>query len=140
MRITLFDNHDSFTWNLAHDLERLGAKVTVVRDGDWTEECWTLTDALVLSPGPGLPEEHPQLMEVVAGAVSRRIPLLGVCLGMQALALHFGGTLRNLSEPLHGRRSRMRLDAVPEGAGPLSAMWDGLEGQMEVGHYQLGGR
>ena len=74
-------------------------------------------------------------MEVVAGAVSRRIPLLGVCLGMQALSLHFGGTLRNLSEPLHGRRSQMRLDAVPKGAGPLSAMWDGLEGQMEVGHY-----
>lgn len=135
MRITLFDNHDSFTWNLAHDLERLGTKVTVVRDGDWTEECWALTDAMVLSPGPGLPEEHPQLMEVVAGAVSRRIPLLGVCLGMQALSLHFGGTLRNLSEPLHGRRSQMRLDAVPKGAGPLSAMWDGLEGQMEVGHY-----
>ena len=135
MRITLFDSHDSFTWNLAHDLERLGAKVTVVRDGDWTDKCWAVTDALVLSPGPGLPEEHPQLMEVVAGAVSRRIPVLGVCLGMQALALHFGGILRNLSEPLHGRRSEMVLEDLSEERGPMSAMWDGLGEKMEVGHY-----
>ena len=97
MRITLFDNHDSFTWNLAHDLGRFGWTVNVVREGAWTADQWDQTDALVLSPGPGLPEEHAQLMDVTAEAFRRGVPTLGVCLGMQALAVHAGGALQNLA-------------------------------------------
>ena len=123
MRITLFDNHDSFTWNLAHDLERGDATVKVVRDGEWSDEVWLETDALVLSPGPGLPEEHPQLMAVTAEAVQRKMPVLGVCLGMQALALHWGGRLVNLDAPLHGRRTTMNVDAPSDQRGPLATMW-----------------
>ena len=97
MRITVFDNHDSFTWNLAHDLERLdGVEVQVIREGSWQEHVWSSTEALVLSPGPGLPQERGQLMSVTAKAIQRGLPVLGVCLGMQALALHFGGRLVNL--------------------------------------------
>ncbi|HBS20360.1 MAG TPA: aminodeoxychorismate components I/II, partial [Flavobacteriales bacterium] len=88
MRITLFDNHDSFTWNLAHDLGRFGWSVSVVREGAWMADHWAQTDALVLSPGPGLPEERAQLMDVTAEALRRGVPTLGVCLGMQALAVH----------------------------------------------------
>ena len=135
MRITLFDNHDSFTWNLAHDLERGGATVKVVRDGEWSDEVWLETDALVLSPGPGLPEEHPQLMAVTAEAVQRNMPVLGVCLGMQALALHWGGRLVNLEAPLHGRRTTMNVDAPTDHGGPMASMWTALGPCMEVGHY-----
>ena len=85
MRITLFDCLDSFAWNLVHDLERLGVQVLVVQEGDWEEDLWNRTDALVLSPGPGLPEEHPQLLDVLASAMERHVPVLGVCLGMQAI-------------------------------------------------------
>ena len=110
MRITLFDNHDSFTWNLAHDLERLnGVEVEVVREGSWEDRCWETTEALVLSPGPGLPQERGQLMAVTAQAIERGVPVLGVCLGMQALALHFGGRLLNLEAPLHGRQLNMEV-------------------------------
>ena len=135
MRITLFDNHDSFTWNLAHDLGRFGWTVNVVREGAWTADHWGQTDALVLSPGPGLPEEHAQLMDVTAEALRRGVPTLGVCLGMQALAVHAGGTLRNLEAPLHGRRSTMTVDAEAVKCGPLGSMWEGLGPSMEIAHY-----
>ena len=123
MRITLFDNHDSFTWNLAHDLERLHeVEVEVVREGHWTEACWETTEALVLSPGPGLPRERGQLMTATAQAIERGVPVLGVCLGMQALALHFGGSLVNLAAPLHGRQLTMEVNSDAPTVGPLASM------------------
>ena len=136
MRITLFDNHDSFTWNLAHDLERIdGVVVNVVREGQWSEECWEITDALVISPGPGLPEEREQLMGVIAEAIGRGIPILGVCLGMQALAIHFGARLLNLSEPLHGRQTRVCVGSEARCCGPLGDMWASCGDDILVGHY-----
>ena len=136
MRITLFDNHDSFTWNLAHDLARWsGVEVEVVREGSWTEACWETTEALVLSPGPGLPQERGQLMTVTAQAIERGVPVLGVCLGMQALALHFGGSLLNLKAPLHGRQLNMEVSSDAASVGPLSSMWARLNPEEQVGHY-----
>lgn len=135
MRITLFDNHDSFTWNLAHDLGRFGWEVNVVREGAWTANHWAQTDALVLSPGPGLPHEHAQLMDVTGEALRRGVPILGVCLGMQALAVHVGATLLNLGAPLHGRRSEMHVMGGATACGPLGSMWEGLGSSMEIGHY-----
>ena len=136
MRITLFDNHDSFTWNLAHDLERLGkVEVNVVREGSWKEAFWEATEALVLSPGPGLPQERGQLMAVTAEAVERGVPVLGVCLGMQALALHFGSRLLNLDAPLHGRQLDMEVDSEASSVGPLASMWTELNATERVGHY-----
>ena len=136
MRITLFDNHDSFTWNLAHDLERLdGVEVNVIREGSWTEASWEATEALVLSPGPGLPQERGQLMAATAKAIERNVPILGVCLGMQALALHFGGRLLNLDAPLHGRQLDMEVSADASTIGPLASMWSHLNPIERVGHY-----
>ena len=136
MRITLFDNHDSFTWNLAHDLERLdGVDVNVIREGSWTEASWEATEALVLSPGPGLPQERGQLMAATAKAIERNVPILGVCLGMQALALHFGGRLLNLDAPLHGRQLDMEVSADASTIGPLASMWSHLNPIERVGHY-----
>ena len=71
---------------------------------------WVQTDALVLSPGPGLPEEHPQLLDVLKEAVDRGVPVLGVCLGMQAIHVLDGGALTNMNEPLHGRVTSMDWD------------------------------
>ena len=123
MRILLLDNHDSFTWNLAHDLERFDAEVTVVREVNTPLDGF---DGVVLSPGPGLPSEHPQLIELVAQCIECAVPMLGVCLGMQAIVEHFGGRLRNLAAPLHG--VARRLEVV--GDCPV------LGGEAdEVGHY-----
>ena len=136
MRITLFDNHDSFTWNLAHDLERLGARVKVVREEGWSSSLWKDTDALVLSPGPGLPDEKATLMKVLTHAMEHRVPTLGVCLGMQALACQMGGRLVQLDEPLHGRVSRLLWSGDLAHVTPLGAhhVSEGLR-NMEVGHY-----
>lgn len=136
MRITLFDNHDSFSWNLAHDLERLkDVDVNVVQEGSWVEAFWETTEALVLSPGPGLPQERGQLMSVTAEAIERGVPVLGVCLGMQALALHFGGHLLNLDAPLHGRQLGMQVSSDASSVGPLASMWSRLNPTEPVGHY-----
>ena len=135
MRITLLDNHDSFTWNLAHDLQRGGSEVRVVRGGTWRAADWDLTDALVLSPGPGLPQAHVQLMDVVAEAVGRAVPTLGVCLGMQALACHFGGKLLNLEAPLHGRVTQLHWNHNVPKPTPWQGLWQGLPNPMHVGHY-----
>lgn len=129
MRITLLDNRDSFAWNLAHDLGRGGHDVHVVQEGGWDDRLWGQTDALVLSPGPGLPKEHAEMMEVLAQACERGVPILGVCLGMQAIAEHFGAKLLNLDEPLHGRQSVVAWD------NSVDAWWSGLSDAIEVGHY-----
>ena len=135
MRVTLFDCLDSFAWNLVHDLERLGAQVYVVQEGQWEEVFWDRTDALVLSPGPGLPEEHPQLLDVLAAAMERHVPVLGVCLGMQAIQRQLGGELLNLVSPLHGRQTTVSWEHVPTDLTPWMNMWHDLPSSMEVGHY-----
>lgn len=135
MRVTLFDCLDSFAWNLVHDLGRLGAQVHVVQEGCWEEDLWDRTDALVLSPGPGLPEEHPQLLQVLAEAMSRHVPVLGVCLGMQAIQRQLGGELLNLAAPLHGRQTLVSWEHVPTDLTPWMDMWHDLPSSMEVGHY-----
>lgn len=133
MRILILDNRDSFTWNLAHDLERFGVEVTTLpaialaKTGALGAMQRKKFDGVVLSPGPGLPEEHPQLRLVIAWCVRSQIPILGVCLGMQALIEHFGGRLRNLDRPLHGVARPLRRVA--------SCDLLGVETSMEVGHY-----
>lgn len=104
MRILLLDNIDSFTYNIYHYLEALGADVQVVDHNAIEPESIVSYDALVISPGPGLPKEAGKLMSVLAKAVSEKIPTLGVCLGMQAIAEYFGGTIFNQQEVKHGQQ------------------------------------
>jgi len=104
LNVLLLDNFDSFTWNLQHYLDAEGAKVQVFRNNEAIPSL-TNFQGIVLSPGPGMPNEAGNLMPVLAEAITQSIPVLGVCLGMQAIVLHFGGTLRKLENPVHGMAS-----------------------------------
>jgi len=102
MHVAILDNLDSFTFNLAHRLEPMVDRVTVVRNDDaHAMDILESGDVLIFSPGPGLPPDAGCLMEAVQRFVGRK-PILGVCLGMQALGLHAGGTLYHAGPPQHG--------------------------------------
>ena len=105
-RVTLIDNYDSFTFNLFHDLGKLGADVTVIRNDDITTDALIASspDAIVLSPGPGTPSESGICLEVLEKA-SATIPIFGVCLGMQAMGQCFGGDVIRAPLPMHGKLS-----------------------------------
>ena len=106
LNVTLVDNYDSFTWNLFHDLGKLGANVTVVRNDEVTTEDLinSTPDAIVLSPGPCTPNEAGICLDVIAKARSE-IPLFGVCLGMQAMGQAYGGEVKRAPLPMHGKLS-----------------------------------
>lgn len=131
MNVLLFDNHDSFSWNLSHDLERAGASVVVVRPEALKMEIDKVLepfDAIVLSPGPGMPSDAPGLMDVLASAVKLRKPILGVCLGLQAIVEFFGGELENMNEVLHGRVGVLEIVENCD-------IFENINSGCEVGHY-----
>lgn len=101
MRILVLDNHDSFVYNLVHYLEAFGHEVTVKRPVNIAKIDISAYDKLVLSPGPGLPSESDELMSAIE-LWHNQIPILGVCLGHQALAQYFGAELYNLNQVTHG--------------------------------------
>jgi len=101
--LVVFDNYDSFTYNLVHYLENLtGQRPEVVLNDDPNWERCFQADALVVSPGPGLPQESGALMSLLTGWNPNK-PLLGICLGMQALGQLEGESLETLAQPVHGR-------------------------------------
>ena len=100
-RVVIIDNYDSFTYNLAHLVKQLGAKVEVFRNDQFTLNQLERFTKIILSPGPGIPEEAGLLMDVIRTYAGRK-PMLGVCLGHQAIAEVFGGKLVNLKEVYHG--------------------------------------
>ena len=100
MNIVIIDNYDSFTYNLSHQLKALGAQVDVVRNDAFQMSRLEPYDKIVLSPGPGIPEEA-GLNDVIRRYAGRK-PILGVCLGHQAIAEVFGGRLENLRTVYHG--------------------------------------
>lgn len=108
MRVLLLDNIDSFTWNIFHYLEALGVAVEVIDHHTIELHTVAIYDAVVLSPGPGVPAEAGKLMEVIREAVHRSIPVLGVCLGMQAIAEFFGGSIYNRKLVMHGQQVKIR--------------------------------
>lgn len=101
MNIAIIDNYDSFTYNLSHLIKELGATVTVLRNDKFRIEELADFDKLVLSPGPGIPSEAGLLMDVIRTYAERK-PILGVCLGHQAIGEAFGAKLENLSDVFHG--------------------------------------
>ena len=107
MNLLLIDNHDSFTWNLAQAFGELGARVDVVRsDACDVEECLARRPAgLVVSPGPGRPEDAGASPEAVARFAAAGVPVLGVCLGLQALGTTFGARVVRARRLRHGRTS-----------------------------------
>ena len=101
MKIVIIDNYDSFTYNLSHLIKEIGAEVTVIRNDQFTLNQLEPFDKIVLSPGPGIPSEAGLLLDVIKTYKGRK-PILGVCLGHQAIGEVFGGSLENLSDVFHG--------------------------------------
>lgn len=109
MRFLLVDNFDSFTYNIVHYLEQYDVAVDVVTNLEVDCSSLGTYEAIVLSPGPGLPPQAGKLMEVVGEAFDRNIPILGVCLGMQALAIHTGDSVYNQEIVKHGLAEEIHL-------------------------------
>ena len=111
-RVTLIDNYDSFTFNLVHYLGELGAEVSVRRNDEITvaEALADRPDAIVLSPGPCTPNEAGVCLDLVREA-SETTPMLGVCLGHQAIGQAFGGEVVRAPVPMHGKVSRISHNA-----------------------------
>ncbi len=117
MRVLLVDNYDSFTWNLVHYLITLGADVDVRRNDAVGADEARGYEAIVISPGPGSPGEAGVSLGIVATCVAARVPLLGVCLGHQAIGQHFGGTIVRAPTVMHGKTSNMSHDGTGLFAG-----------------------
>jgi para-aminobenzoate synthetase component 2 len=105
VRILVVDNYDSFVYNLVQYLGQLGAEVTVRRNDEVDFSSLGSFDGILISPGPGTPEAAGQSIELVHYAATNQIPLLGVCLGHQAIAVAFGATVSRAPELLHGKTS-----------------------------------
>ena len=117
MKIVIIDNYDSFTYNLSHLVKELGADVTVLRNDKFELRELEQFDKIILSPGPGIPEEAGLLLDVIRTFKGRK-PMLGVCLGHQALGQVFGARLANLKNVYHGVQTEgTQLDNDPIFAG-----------------------
>jgi anthranilate synthase component 2 len=129
MKILVFDNYDSFTYNLVHLVEKIvHKKPDVFRNDELAMEEVKKYDKIILSPGPGIPEEAGMLLPLIKEYASNK-SILGVCLGHQAIGQAFGGTLVNLSTVYHGVATNCHV--LVENA-PL---FDGLPSDIEVGRY-----
>ena len=127
MKIVIIDNYDSFTYNLAHLVKQLGAEVEVYRNDQFTLGQLEPFDKIILSPGPGIPSEAGLLLDVIK-TYAGRTPMLGVCLGHQAIGEVFGAKLENLSEVYHG----VATEGTQFGNDPI---FDGLPKRLLMGRY-----
>ncbi len=127
-KILVIDNYDSFTYNLVHYLEDLNCEVTVWRNDEFDLEEVKAFDKILLSPGPGIPDEAGLLKEVIK-SYSLTKSILGICLGQQAIAEVFGGNIINLEKVYHGVASNINILVNDE------SLFDNLGTQMEVGRY-----
>ena len=122
-RILVVDNYDSFVYTIVGYLEQLGAETVVVRnDAVPDPEEWVGIDGVLVSPGPGTPKAAGQSMDVIRQCADRALPMLGVCLGHQALAEVYGATVTHAPELMHGKTSRI----AHHGDGVLAGLDDGF--------------
>ncbi len=127
MKTVIIDNYDSFTFNLAHLIKELGTEVDVVRNDQFELPALERYDKIVLSPGPGIPSEAGLLLDVIRTYAGKK-PMLGVCLGHQAIGEVFGAKLENLSEVYHG----ISTDCEHFSNDPI---FEGVPTHFEVGRY-----
>jgi len=128
IKVLVIDNYDSFTYNLVHYLEDLNCDVTVVRNDKLDLEDVTPFDKIVLSPGPGIPDEAGLLKAIIKEYAPTK-SILGVCLGQQAIGEVFGGSLVNLDEVYHGVATEVSITVDDE------TLFNGLGKNIEVGRY-----
>jgi anthranilate synthase component 2 len=147
MKILVFDNYDSFTYNLVHLVEKIThGKVDVFRNDEIPMEKVKAYDKIILSPGPGIPSEAGMLLPLIKEYAASK-SILGVCLGHQAIGEAFGGTLVNLSQVYHGISTKITLvnresSVVSEkdnsrftSHASRTTLFDGLPDEIEVGRY-----
>ncbi len=127
-KILVIDNYDSFTYNLVHYLEELDCDVTVKRNDKLTLEEVEPFDKIVLSPGPGIPDEAGLLKPIIKKYAPTK-SILGVCLGQQAIGEVFGGSIVNLDTVYHGVATNITITVDDE------SLFKGLEKKLEVGRY-----
>lgn len=127
MKICIIDNYDSFTYNLSHAVRALGAEVTVLRNDKFELGSLETYDKIILSPGPGIPSEAGLLLDVINTYAGKK-PILGVCLGEQAIGEAFGAKLVNLSTVFHGVQTPVDIIAP-------DYIFAGLADEISVGRY-----
>ncbi|WP_375236015.1 anthranilate synthase component II [Winogradskyella sp.] len=127
-KVLVIDNYDSFTYNLVHYLEDLDCEVTVKRNDKLTLEEVDNFNKIVLSPGPGIPDEAGLLKDIIKRYAPTK-SILGVCLGQQAIGEVFGGKLENLDTVFHGVSTNITLSVDDEN------LFEGLDKTFEVGRY-----
>lgn len=127
MKIAIIDNYDSFTYNLSHMVKELGAEVSVMRNDQFAMNDLQAYDKIILSPGPGIPSEAGLLLDVIRTYAGKK-PMLGVCLGHQAIGEVFGAELTNLSEVYHG----VQAEGTQLGNDPIFAT---LPERIAMGRY-----
>lgn len=127
MKIVIIDNYDSFTYNLAHLVKSLGAEVDVLRNDKFQIDELEPYDKIIFSPGPGIPSEAGLLLDVIRHYAGQK-PMLGVCLGHQAIGEAFGARLENLSDVFHG----VATIGSQNGIDPI---FNGLPQRITMGRY-----
>lgn len=127
MKVLLVDNYDSFTFNLFHYLDKLDVRVEVHRSDALTSELISNFDKIILSPGPGLPSDFPGMIELIQQFYDKK-PILGVCLGMQAICEYFNSEIYNLIEVYHGVQSQIKVDVNDK-------IYQGLPENINVARY-----
>ncbi|HEX8258249.1 MAG TPA: aminodeoxychorismate/anthranilate synthase component II [Allosphingosinicella sp.] len=127
--ILVVDNYDSFTWNIVHYLRELGAAVEVVRNDEVSAAgaMASAAEGLLISPGPGNPDEAGMSLELVGLCAAARRPLLGVCLGHQAIGQYFGGIVVRAGAPMHGKTCPLEHDG--------SGVFEGLPSPFTATRY-----
>ena len=127
MNIVMIDNYDSFTFNLVHLVKEMGANVRVLRNDCFELDELEAYDKIMLSPGPGIPSEAGLLLDVIRRYAGVK-PILGICLGEQAIGEAFGGTLVNLDEVFHGVQTDCRRTVD-------DYLFEGLPATFPIGRY-----
>lgn len=127
-KLLIIDNYDSFTYNLVHLVHELGLECEVWRNDQFRLEDVETFDKIILSPGPGVPSEAGLLLKVIEKYADKK-SIFGVCLGQQAIAEVFGGELYNLSRPMHGLSTPIKV------TDPEEKLFAGLPETFQVGRY-----
>ena len=127
-KILIIDNYDSFTYNLVHLVNEIGLECEVWRNDQFALEDVDTFDRIILSPGPGIPSEAGLLLPVIKRYAPTK-SIFGVCLGQQAIAEAFGGRLYNLSRPMHGIATPIKVTGMDE------SLFNGLPSEFKVGRY-----